>query len=106
VSIRLLDYCKHPLTLENYFEWNKNTIGLIHLGNTINSGYGLGEHGAAYSTEEDIELLKEFIALYEKYEFSCPITIEVYEKDYSKCINYEETYNNLFNLYLGDKIII
>lgn len=97
-TIKLLRYCNINITIEQYFDWNKQYIKLIHLANVGGNGYGKGEHGTGFLTDEDKKVLKEIINLYYKYNYKCPITIEVYEKDYANPINYLGTKENLLKL--------
>lgn len=74
------------VSLEDYFKWNKDDIRLIHLSDTVNTGYGNNEHGVGFKSPNN--LLKTFVQLYNKYEYKCPVTIEVQEKDYCNCEEY------------------
>lgn len=67
--------------LEDYFKWYEDTIGLLHLSWGEGFGYGVNEH--AYKlTEEHEDYMIKFQKLYEKYNYECPITLEVLEEDY------------------------
>lgn len=104
ISIKFLKYCGQDVSLEDFFKWNKDEIMLIHLANTKNFGYLDGEHGCAFSeNESDMIKLDEFYKLYLKYNYKCPVTIEVYEKDYCNCKNYIETYKNFMNIINSNK---
>lgn len=96
ISINLLNYCYQNYSLEDYFKGNSDTISLIHLANTLGNGYGPQEHGCGYrNNKEDLTTLKEVVNLYKKYNYSCPVTIEVQEDDYLNCTNYLQTHDLL-----------
>ncbi|MDF2879677.1 MAG: hypothetical protein K0R54_234 [Clostridiaceae bacterium] len=80
--------------LEYYFRENKDTIKVIHLANVEELGYKPLQHGAPF-LEQDINILKEIMNLYEKYSYECFITIEVFEKDYLNSVNFLKTKENL-----------
>lgn len=101
-TIKLMDYCKIPLKLEEFFEWNKKYIKLIHLANIGDNGYGKGNHGTGFIDGKDVELLNDILNLYHKYDYGCQVTIEVYEEDYSNPINYIKTKENILKI-LGNK---
>lgn len=76
--------------LEEYFKANKDTIKLIHLADFKGNGYGKGKHGTKLC-DENIDFVEEFISLYNKYEYTCPITLEVEESDFILSSNYKES---------------
>ena len=75
--------------IEGFFNANKDTAKLIHLARISNHGCGQ-DHGLPFS-ENDKEQLKEIISLYRKYQYTCPITIEVKEDDYHNAVNFQMT---------------
>lgn len=97
-TIKLLQYCKIHVTLEQFFEWNKKNIKLIHLANIGGNGYGENNHGTGFIEGEDLVLLNDIIRLYFKYDYGCPITIEVIEKKYINPVNYLRTKENLLKI--------
>jgi len=97
-SIKLLQYCKIDVTLEQFFDWNKGYIKLIHLANIGDNGYGENNHGTGFMEGEDLVLLNNIIKLYFNYNYSCPITIEVIEKEYINPVNYLRTKENLLKI--------
>ena len=97
-TIKLLQYCKIDVTLDQFFDWNKENIKLIHLANIGDNGYGKGNHGIGFIEGKDLELLSNIIELYFKYNYNCPITIEVIEKVYSNPVNYMKTKENLLKI--------
>jgi hypothetical protein len=97
-TIRLMEYCKIPLSLEEFFDWNKKYIKLIHLANIGDNGYGKGNHGTGFIEGKDIDLLSDVLDLYCKYEYNCQVTIEVYEEDYTNPINYIRTKENVLEI--------
>lgn len=82
-------------------------IFLFHLSQPRNAGYSYKNtinHGLPYNKEsiEDITTLNRFIGLYElthkingNNDMRVPITLEVFEEDYSKGINYQQTFESL-----------
>lgn len=70
--------------LWDYFLLNSSVVKLIHFADYVSSGYAKGEHG----TVPTAEAAKEFVELYKKYRYTCPVTIEVYEDDYLINRNY------------------
>ena len=98
ITIKLLQYCKIPLTLDQFFDWNKRNVKLIHLANIGDNGFGENNHGIGFIECKDLELLNSIMNLYFKYDYNCPITIEVIEKEYSNPVNYLRTKENLLNL--------
>lgn len=87
-SIRMMHRWERDISLEDYFDKAKNTIGLIHLAYVENLGLNPGEHGIPFIEETKADIVKVF-ELYNKYNYKCPITIEIPEKDYTNCINYK-----------------
>lgn len=81
-------------SLEEYFKQNKDVIKLIHLSSTEGLGYKKQTHGIPY-TPDNKEELKEIIRLYNKYNYYCPITLEVLETDFIIANNYEMTKKTL-----------
>lgn len=73
--------------LEHYFEINQGICKLIHLNDLYKNGYGVN-HGVGY---EDSDRIDEVLSLYQKYQYTCPITIEIREDDYLDCKNYRKT---------------
>jgi len=98
ITIKLLEYCKMSITLDKFFEWNNNNVMLIHLANVGDNGYGKNNHGIGFIQGKDLELLNDIMNLYNKYEYNCPITIEVREDDYLNPINYLKTKENLLSI--------
>ena len=84
------DVPKEDLSLDRFFEENAEVIGLIHLSNINGSGYGKGRHGVPFDKDTYYKL-KFILDLYYKYNYTCPITLEVEETDYSTCDGYRKT---------------
>lgn len=78
------------LSLDRYFENFKDTVGLIHLADMKGMGIAETDHGVPF-TEETYGRLDEILSLYKKYKYTCPITLEVREKDYLINDGYKET---------------
>jgi hypothetical protein len=70
--------------LDFYFRENKDTINNIHLNNIREIGILKMNHGASFdaSNQQDMDLLDEVFHLYQKYHYSCNLTLEVDEEDY------------------------
>lgn len=77
------------LGIEGFFEANKDTIKLIHLARINKHGCG-ADHGLGFS-EDNREQMSHIISLYRKYQYTCPITIEVKEDDYYNAVNFQMT---------------
>lgn len=75
--------------LDKLFEINADVIKLIHFANCKDAGIGK-DHGTPM-TEKDSDLTKEILKLYKKYNYSCPLTLEVQEDDYRFGVNYSKT---------------
>lgn len=96
MTVRLLQTVGADASLEEFFKENEGICGLIHLANARN--YGIGpDHGTPFLTE-DAELLEELLALYQTYQFNCPLTLEINEPDYLTYPNYQATYATLLPL--------
>lgn len=94
------DLPKEDYSLENFFRQNADVVGLIHLSTYSGNGGGKG-HGIAF-TEETYPQLCEILDLYEKYNYSCPITLEVREDNYLVCDQYKQT-RDLVLRYLAER---
>ena len=79
--------------MEAFFDANKDTIKLIHLSNAKTHGLD-HDHGMPFA-KEDSERLREILRLYYKYDYKCPITLEVRESDYTDAKNFEITYQTV-----------
>lgn len=93
VLINLLSYLDleledRYLSMDNYFKQNADVCKGIHLADCVGFGYKKGQHGAGY-TEDNHVGLDLAIELYFKYNYNCPICLEIQEEDYSICSNYE-----------------
>lgn len=86
-------------SLDSYFERNKDYIKLIHLADMAGSGYGKGQHGIKIG-EENRDTMKQFVELYNKYDYSCPVTLEVEETDFIVSEGYATT-KKLIDEYRG-----
>lgn len=96
VTDRTMRRCGLPgVSLESFFEANKDTIALIHLTNVRNLGYGKFEHGIGFTSPEDKILLEEIKDLYNKYNLDCAVTIEVQEHDYLTRYEYLATVSSI-----------
>lgn len=78
------------LSMEAYFKENQETIFLIHLCDIHGSGYGKGRHGVPF-TLETASKCRDILRLYKKYNYNCPITLEVEETDFLDPQGYAQT---------------
>lgn len=73
--------------MEHYFQMNQGICKLIHFNDFTGNGY-MENHGTAFQDQKKVEALLE---LYRKYQYDCPMTLEIREEDYRNCINYRKT---------------
>ena len=75
--------------LEYYIAENQNTINNVHLNNMREIGIQKMNHGASFDKDNpsDMLILDNFFDLYQKYEYSCNVTLEVDEISYLDAIN-------------------
>lgn len=79
-------------SLESFFKANKDVCDLIHMSKTINNGNGKGRHGQPFNaTKEDAEIIAYYKYIYDKYEYTCPIVLEVAETDYDLSTGFESS---------------
>ena len=78
------------INMEESFKKNSPVIKLVHLANKNGSGFGKGNHGAAFKEDDKDELI-DILFLHKKYGNGCPITIETDEYDYMNPIAYKTT---------------
>lgn len=78
------------INMEESFKKNSPVIKLVHLANKKGSGFGKGNHGAAFKEDDKDELI-DILFLHKKYGNGCPITIETDEYDYMNPIAYKTT---------------
>ena len=87
------------LSPEHFFMTNLGVCKLMHLAGMKGSGYGGDNHGTPFS-EQNEEQCREILDLYQKYEYNCPVTLEVSESDYLTCDGYrvtKETVDRILN---------
>lgn len=77
-------------TVEDYFQQNQKFCKLIHLAKKVGHGISDKNHGMPLD-QDDKQLLTDYMELYNKYGYSCPIVLEVKETDYLKCNGYRDT---------------
>ena len=77
-------------SLNEFFKEYKDTCILIHLSDFKKNGFGKEHHGIQFSKNTK-EKCFEILDLYKKYNYTCPITLEVAETDYLKCDGYKNT---------------
>ena len=86
------------LSMDSFFKENKDTVFLIHLASMRGTGFDEG-HGTPFDNPQDCF---DILDIYKKYNYSCPITLEVKEDDYIKNENYKAT-KLLVDKYIGGK---
>lgn len=77
-----LDY-----SMEHYFKIHRGICRLIHFNDFTGNGY-MQNHGTPF---QDPEKAAAWMRLYEKYEYNCPLTLEIREENYKDCVNYRKT---------------
>lgn len=73
--------------IENYFKANQKVCKLIHFNDFTGNGYQIN-HGTAFTSQAKVDYLLE---LYRKYQYDCPLTLEIREDDYKNCVNFRKT---------------
>ena len=86
------------LSMDSFFKMNKDTAFLIHLASMRGTGYDK-DHGTPFDNPQDCF---DILDIYTKYDYNCPITLEVREDDYIKNENYKAT-KLLVDKYIGGK---
>lgn len=78
---------------EEVFAVNANLCNNIHLAYVKESGIKYENHGMPFDVEdkESIMVLDNILRLYKKYNYTCPLTLEVREEDYLNCVNFIKT---------------
>lgn len=100
-----LEEASGDYSLDAYFKKNKTLIKLIHLADFKGNGYGKENHGTPFG-KHNKDKLRSIIDLYNKYEYKCPITLEVREDDFliSDCYKMtKETLDDILGRHKGDK---
>lgn len=77
-----LDY-----SMDHYFRSNAGLCGLIHFNDFVGNGFKKN-HGTGFTSQAKVN---ELLDLYNKYNYDCPLTIEIREDDYEDCVNYRQT---------------
>lgn len=70
--------------IENYFRANQRICKLIHFNDFVGNGYQIN-HGTAFVDQAKVDHL---LGLYRKYQYDCPLTLEIREDDYENCVNF------------------
>lgn len=71
-------------SLESFFNNNRDVCKLIHFNSFKGNGYRKN-HGILFESKEKVMCLLE---IYKKYNYVCPLTIEIREDNYLDCKNY------------------
>lgn len=77
----------NDINMEHFFQLNQGICKLIHFNNSRGNGYRKN-HGVSFEKLDDV---KGLLALYQKYQYHCPLTLEIREEDYLDCKNYRKT---------------
>lgn len=85
------------INMEHYFQMNQGICKLIHFNNFRGNGYR-ENHGTSFDKPEEV---KSILALYKKYRYNCPLTLEIQEENYLDCINYRKTKNLIEEVCIG-----
>lgn len=94
---KLEDVKRMDYSLNSYFEKNRNYVKLMHISDAKGNGYGKGKHGAKFSNDNRKRLV-ELMELYDKYGYTCPVTLEIDEVNYQICNGYRESRNTLLSV--------
>ena len=91
--------------IEDYYIKNRKYCKLIHLARK--DGHGLTEktHGQPFNND-DMDIIKIQLDNYAKYNYDCPIVLEVRECNYLECNGYltsKRLIDKYYNNYGGDK---
>jgi hypothetical protein len=81
------DLAEIDFSLDHYFRSNAELCRLIHFNDFIGNGYRRN-HGTGFTSQEKVDGILD---LYRKYQYNCPLTIEIREDDYKNCVNYRMT---------------
>lgn len=77
-----LDY-----SMDHFFRAHQGICKLIHFNDFIGNGY-LQNHGTPF---RDPKKAGDLLEMYRKYNYDCPMTLEIQEENYKNCINYRQT---------------
>lgn len=75
------------INMEHFFAMNQGICKLIHFNSMRGNGYR-ENHGTPF---ESLNEVKSMLDLYQKYQYQCPLTLEIQEEDYLDCVNYRKT---------------
>ena len=78
---------KVDYSIEHYFKANQHICKLIHFNDFVKNGY-MKNHGTGFTSQKKVDAL---LGLYRKYQYDCPLTLEIREEDYSDCVNFRST---------------
>lgn len=78
---------KIDYSIENYFRANSGICKLIHFNDFVGNGYQKN-HGTSFTSQTKVDYL---LGLYRKYQYDCPLTLEIREEDYENCVNFRST---------------
>lgn len=81
------DTVVEDVNMEHFFQMNQGICKLIHFSSLCDNGYR-ENHGMPFESVDEVRL---FLELYEKYQYQCPLTLEIREDNYLDCINYRKT---------------
>lgn len=78
-------------TIDKFFEKNREFCYHIHFAGMQGSGYGGINHGTPF-TDQNKSMANGLLKLYEKFNYVCPLCLEVFEPDgHIKSIGYKST---------------
>lgn len=84
---------KIDYSIEHYFKANQHICKLIHFNDFVENGY-MKNHGTGFTSQDKVNYL---LGLYKKYQYDCPLTLEIREEDYSDCVNFCSTKRMIVN---------
>lgn len=83
IEVGYIEEISEEIYLKTYLPY----LNIIHLSNTKELGYGHGNHGTTFDTEEELKALEHLIKLILNYNYKGKITLEVWESDYTDVKN-------------------
>lgn len=93
-------YPAEDLSLDEFFKQNMDVCKLIHLSGMKGNGMKAPNHGAPFlhTDSKDVAMLQYIMRCYYKYNYNCPLTLEIGEMDVNKPCNYSRTLKTLMQV--------
>lgn len=88
-AAKVLNDAGHPYySIKDYFKMSRDYVGMLHFCGAADTGSGYG-YGKGHGCVTDIKTAYKIYKILNKYNIVVPLTLEVREKDYTNCKNYE-----------------